>query len=42
MTLSTGTWGGGISTDNISAYHLMNIKRVAYETNPIRKTIDSD
>ncbi len=38
MTLSTGTWGGGISTDNISAYHLMNIKRVAYETNPLKTT----
>jgi acetaldehyde dehydrogenase (acetylating) len=35
MTLSTGTWGGGISTDNISAYHLINIKRVAYETSPV-------
>jgi acetaldehyde dehydrogenase (acetylating) len=35
LTLSTGAWGGGISSDNITAYHLMNIKRVAYETNPI-------
>ncbi|MHB1376701.1 MAG: aldehyde dehydrogenase family protein [Candidatus Humimicrobiaceae bacterium] len=35
LTLSTGAWGGGISSDNISAYHLMNIKRVAYETKPI-------
>ncbi len=35
MTLSTGTWGGGISTDNISAYNLLNLKRVAYETDPV-------
>lgn len=35
MTLSTGSWGGGIYTDNISAHHLLNIKRVAYETDPI-------
>ena len=35
MTLSTGSWGGGIYTDNISAHHLLNIKRVAYETYPI-------
>lgn len=35
MTLSTGSWGGGIYSDNISAYHLINIKRVAYETNSI-------
>ena len=38
MTLSTGAWGGGISSDNISAYHLMNIKRVAYEVNPINSS----
>jgi len=37
MTLSTGTWGGGISSDNITAYHLMNIKRVAYETSPVNQ-----
>lgn len=35
LTLSTGAWGGGISSDNISAYHLINIKRVAYETTPL-------
>lgn len=35
LILSTGAWGGGIFSDNISAYHLINIKRVAYETNPI-------
>ncbi|MHB1376519.1 MAG: aldehyde dehydrogenase family protein [Candidatus Humimicrobiaceae bacterium] len=35
LTLSTGTWGGGISSDNISATHLLNIKRVTYETNPL-------
>lgn len=35
MTLSTGSWGGGIHSDNISAYHLLNIKRVAYETDPV-------
>jgi acetaldehyde dehydrogenase (acetylating) len=38
LTLSTGSWGGGIHSDNISAYHLLNIKRVAYETNPINRT----
>lgn len=35
LTLSTGTLGGGISSDNISAQHLINIKRVAYEVNSI-------
>ncbi len=41
MTLSTGTWGGGISSDNISAKHLINIKRVAYETAPLQPEAES-
>ncbi|MCH8021046.1 aldehyde dehydrogenase family protein [candidate division KSB1 bacterium] len=35
MTLGCGTFGGNITSDNISAHHLMNIKRVAYETKPL-------
>lgn len=31
MTLATGGIGGGISSDNITVRHLLNIKRVAYE-----------
>ncbi|MFQ5650181.1 MAG: aldehyde dehydrogenase family protein [bacterium] len=34
MTLGCGSYGGNITSDNISAHHLMNIKRVAYETLP--------
>lgn len=34
MTLGCGSWGRNITSDNISAHHLMNIKRVAYETKP--------
>jgi hypothetical protein len=34
MTLGCGGWGGNITSDNISPRHLINIKRVAYETNP--------
>ncbi len=30
MTLGCGAYGGNISSDNISARHLINIKRVAY------------
>jgi len=26
--------GGGISSDNITVHHLMNVKRVAYELRP--------
>jgi acetaldehyde dehydrogenase (acetylating) len=32
MTLGSGGVGGSITGDNITAYHLMNIKRLAYET----------
>jgi hypothetical protein len=34
MTLGCGGWGGNITSDNISPKHLLNIKRLAYETNP--------
>jgi len=32
MTLGSGGVGGAITGDNISACHLVNIKRLAYET----------
>jgi acetaldehyde dehydrogenase (acetylating) len=32
MTLGSGGVGGSITGDNITAYHLLNIKRLAYET----------
>jgi acetaldehyde dehydrogenase (acetylating) len=35
LTLGPGTWGGSIISDNVSARHLMNVKRLAFETNPI-------
>ncbi len=35
MTLGPGTIGGSIISDNITAKHLMNIKSLAFETNPI-------
>jgi acetaldehyde dehydrogenase (acetylating) len=39
MTLGCGGWGGNITSDNISPKHLLNIKRLAYETSPyVRKT----
>jgi acetaldehyde dehydrogenase (acetylating) len=34
MTLGCGGWGGNITSDNISPKHLLNIKRIAYETTP--------
>jgi acetaldehyde dehydrogenase (acetylating) len=42
LTLATGGMGGGISSDNISVRHLMNIKRVAYETAPFEPPIVYD
>jgi acetaldehyde dehydrogenase (acetylating) len=34
LTLGSGGLGGSITGDNITAYHLINIKRLAYETVP--------
>ncbi len=38
MMLGCGTYGGNITTDNVTPMHLLNIKRVAYETKPLRRT----
>jgi acetaldehyde dehydrogenase (acetylating) len=35
MTLGCGGFGGNITSDNISPRHLLNIKRLAYETRPL-------
>jgi acetaldehyde dehydrogenase (acetylating) len=35
LTLGPGTWGGSIVSDNVTARHLLNIKRLAFETNPV-------
>jgi acetaldehyde dehydrogenase (acetylating) len=35
MTLGPGTLGGSIISENVTARHLIQVKRVAYETNPI-------
>ena len=42
MTLGCGGWGGNITSDNISPKHLLNIKRLAYETQPAKGSIASD
>jgi acetaldehyde dehydrogenase (acetylating) len=35
MTLGCGSWGGNVTSDNVSPVHLMDIKRVAFETKPV-------
>jgi acetaldehyde dehydrogenase (acetylating) len=35
MTLGCGGYGGNITSDNITPRHLLNIKRLAYEVNPV-------
>src|SRR5438067_911455 len=35
MALGCGSWGGNVTSDNISPLHLMDIKRVAFETRPV-------
>ncbi|MBI4850797.1 MAG: aldehyde dehydrogenase family protein [Acidobacteria bacterium] len=37
MTLGCGSWGGNVTSDNISPIHLMDIKRVAFETRSITR-----
>lgn len=39
LTLGPGTWGGSIISENVSAMHLMNIKTLAFETNPINQGV---
>src|SRR4029079_11910263 len=38
MTLGCGSWGGNVTSDNVSALHLMDIKLVAFETRPVKST----
>jgi acetaldehyde dehydrogenase (acetylating) len=35
MTLGCGAYGGNITSDNMSPMHLINIKRLAFETRPV-------
>jgi acetaldehyde dehydrogenase (acetylating) len=37
LTLGPGTWGGSIISENVTAIHLMNVKTLAFETNPVNK-----
>lgn len=37
MTLGVGTWGGSIISENVTAKHLMNVKTLAFEINPVNK-----
>ncbi|MEJ7624750.1 MAG: aldehyde dehydrogenase family protein [Pyrinomonadaceae bacterium] len=39
MTLGCGSWGGNVTSDNISPMHLMDIKRVAFETKPVNAPV---
>jgi acetaldehyde dehydrogenase (acetylating) len=38
MTLGCGSWGGNVTSDNVSPLHLMDIKRVAFEVRPVKST----
>ena len=39
MTLGCGSWGGNVTSDNVSPIHLMDIKRVAFETKPVSSVV---
>ncbi|MEZ5800477.1 MAG: hypothetical protein R3D29_08360 [Nitratireductor sp.] len=34
--MARALWSGSITSDNVTALHLINIKRVAYENRPLR------
>ena len=38
MTLGCGSWGGNVTSDNVSPIHLMDIKRVAFETKSVQSS----
>ncbi|MCS6883978.1 MAG: aldehyde dehydrogenase family protein [Acidobacteriota bacterium] len=38
MTLGCGSWGGNVTSDNVSPLHLMDIKRIAFETRPVTRS----
>ncbi|HLG16270.1 MAG TPA: aldehyde dehydrogenase family protein [Blastocatellia bacterium] len=42
MTLGCGSWGGNVTSDNISPRHLVDIKRIAFETRPINQKTVAD
>jgi acetaldehyde dehydrogenase (acetylating) len=42
MTLGCGSWGGNVTSDNISPRHLLDLKRIAFETHPINQTVSDD
>ncbi len=37
LTLGCGTFGNNITSENITAKHMINVKRVAFETKPVNK-----
>ncbi|HSB12622.1 MAG TPA: aldehyde dehydrogenase family protein [Blastocatellia bacterium] len=37
MTLGCGSWGGNVTSDNITPRHLVDVKRIAFETRPINQ-----
>lgn len=41
MTLGCGSWGGNVTSDNVSPIHLMDIKRVAFETKPVTRLVSA-
>jgi acetaldehyde dehydrogenase (acetylating) len=37
LTLGPGTWGGSIISENVTAKHMINVKHLAFEVNPINR-----
>ena len=41
MTLGCGSWGNNITSDNVGPQHLLNVKRLAYETREYLPDVDA-
>src|SRR5215471_7391104 len=42
MTLGCGSWGGNVTSDNISPRHLVDVKRISFETQPINHALSEE
>jgi acetaldehyde dehydrogenase (acetylating) len=42
LTLGPGTFGGSIISENVSAKHLINVKRLTFETRPVNSAAGSE
>ena len=42
LTLGCGAWGGNITSDNTSTLHLMDVERIAFETDELTANVSEN